>query len=45
MNVKKVLNVDMDNVLVDFKSGVARLPQALRTKYDGRLGAARYGAG
>ena len=33
----KVLYVDMDNVLVDFRSGVARLDPALAREYEGRL--------
>jgi len=35
--LKKLLYVDMDNVLVDFRSGVARLEQALVRAYEGRL--------
>ena len=31
--MRKILYVDMDNVLVDFRSGIARLPQNLATKY------------
>jgi beta-phosphoglucomutase-like phosphatase (HAD superfamily) len=34
---KKILYVDMDNVLVDFQSGVARLPQKIVDKYEGKL--------
>lgn len=33
----KVLYIDMDNVLVDFPSGIARLPQAVVAEYDDRL--------
>ena len=33
----KLLYVDMDNVLVDFPSGVARLDPALVREYEGRL--------
>jgi len=33
----KVLYVDMDNVLVDFPSGVARLDERTRREYEGRL--------
>ena len=33
--MKKVLYVDMDNVLVDFQSGINRLPSELRTAYRG----------
>ena len=34
---KKRLYFDMDNVLVDFESGIARLDEATRTAYSGRL--------
>jgi 5'-nucleotidase len=33
----KILYVDMDNVLVDFPSGIARLSPETRREYDGRL--------
>lgn len=33
----KILYVDMDNVLVDFESGIARTPQATIAEYEGRL--------
>ncbi len=33
----KILSIDMDNVLVDFKSGIARLPAPLQAEYDGHL--------
>ena len=33
----KILYVDMDNVLVDFASGIARIPADLASKYEGRL--------
>lgn len=33
----KTLFIDMDNVLVDFSSGIARLDDRTRTEYDGRL--------
>ncbi len=33
----KILYVDMDNVLVNFPSGVARLDSVVRTAYDGHL--------
>lgn len=33
----KILYVDMDNVLVDFASGIAQLPREIVVKYDGRL--------
>ena len=35
--MKKLLYVDMDNVLVDFPSGVARLDPAVVRAYEGRL--------
>jgi 5'-nucleotidase len=35
--MRKILYVDMDNVLVDFQSGVARLPEQLALEYSGRL--------
>ncbi|MDZ4257798.1 MAG: hypothetical protein U0974_11255 [Gemmatimonadales bacterium] len=34
---RKILYVDMDNVLVDFPSGIAQLPGDVREQYDGRL--------
>lgn len=34
---KKVLYIDMDNTLVDFRSGINRLSDADRTKFDGRF--------
>ena len=33
----KILYVDMDNVLVDFPSGIARIPELLLNDYEGRL--------
>ncbi|NOT30342.1 MAG: hypothetical protein HOP15_07830 [Planctomycetes bacterium] len=35
--MRKLLYVDMDNVLVDFSSGVARLDERTRREYEGRL--------
>lgn len=35
--MKKILYVDMDNVLVDFQSGIARLTDAVIHDYAGRL--------
>jgi len=35
--LKKVLYIDMDNVLVDFPSGIAQLDDATRLRYEGRL--------
>lgn len=37
ISTKKVLYVDMDNVLVDFPSGIARLSTETREKYKGDL--------
>lgn len=37
VNMKKILYIDMDNVLVDFQSGIARLDDALLREYEGRL--------
>ncbi len=34
--MKKILYVDMDNVLVDFKSGIDRLPPADLARYEGK---------
>lgn len=34
---KKILYIDMDKVLVNFKSGIARLPGPLQAEYDGHL--------
>lgn len=33
----KTLYIDMDNVLVDFPSGIARISDAQRKEFDGRL--------
>jgi 5'(3')-deoxyribonucleotidase len=35
--MKKLVYVDMDNVLVDFPSGVARLAAEVRAEFEGRL--------
>ena len=35
--MKKRVYFDMDNVLVDFPSGIARLEDSVQEKYDGRL--------
>jgi 5'-nucleotidase len=35
--LKKVLYVDMDNVLVDFPSGIAQLDESVQLKYAGKL--------
>jgi 5'-nucleotidase len=34
---KKIVYVDMDNVLVDFQSGIDQLTEKKRIEYDGRL--------
>jgi 5'(3')-deoxyribonucleotidase len=33
----KILYIDMDNVLVDFRSGITKLPEEVAAKYDRRL--------
>ena len=33
----KILYIDMDNVIVDFKSGINKLPALQKKKYEGRL--------
>lgn len=35
--MRKVLYIDMDNVLVDFSSGIAQLDQTVQDEYAGRL--------
>lgn len=35
--MRKLLYVDMDNVLVDFSTGIARLDSRTRREYEGRL--------
>jgi hypothetical protein len=37
MNSKKILYIDMDNVLVDFASGIARLSDETKQTYEGNL--------
>jgi len=37
MRKKKILYIDMDNVLVDFQSGIDRLDKITRDTYDGSL--------
>ena len=34
---KKILYIDMDNVLVDFKSGIDQLSEEVKKEYEGRL--------
>ena len=35
--MKKILYVDMDNVLVDFPSGISKISKALKSEYEDRL--------
>ena len=35
--MKKILYVDMDNVLVDFNSGISQLDNSVQREYSGRL--------
>ncbi len=35
--MRKILYIDMDNVLVDFSSGIARLDEKIVREFDGRL--------
>lgn len=35
--MKKIVLVDLDNVLVDFQSGIDQLPVAVKNEYEGRL--------
>lgn len=35
--MKKIVYIDMDNVLVNFQSGIDRIPPETRILYDGRL--------
>lgn len=37
MGAMKILYIDMDNVLVDFPSGIARTPEYVQDQYEGRL--------
>ena len=34
--MKKILYIDMDNVLVDFQSGIEKLPKQIKLEYEGR---------
>ena len=34
---RKILYIDMDNVLVDFKSAIDKLPATVKQQYEGRL--------
>ena len=35
--MKKIIYIDMDNVLVDFKSGIEKLDEDTKNQYEGRL--------
>ena len=35
--MRKILYIDMDNVLVDFSSGIDSLPEQLQIEYEGRI--------
>ena len=35
--MKKIVYIDMDNVLVDFETGIERVEEAVRCEYEGRL--------
>ncbi len=35
--MKKILYIDMDNVLVDFPSGIDQLSESIKNKYEGCL--------
>jgi 5'(3')-deoxyribonucleotidase len=37
INHKKILYVDMDNVLVDFKSGIEKISKKIQIKYRDKL--------
>jgi 5'(3')-deoxyribonucleotidase len=37
MQNKKILYLDMDNVLVDFRSGIDRLSEETKAEYEGRI--------
>ena len=37
ITVKKILYIDMDNVIVDFKSGISRLSQKIQDEFEGHL--------
>ena len=34
--MKKIVYIDMDNVMVDFPSGIAKLDEKTKQKYEGR---------
>jgi Uncharacterized protein conserved in bacteria len=35
--MKKIVYIDMDNVLVDFSTGIAKINEQTKTEYEGRL--------
>ena len=35
--MRHILYIDMDNVIVDFRSGISRIEPSLRAEYEGRL--------
>ena len=35
--MKKIIYIDMDNVLVDFKTGIAKLSKSIQDEYEGHL--------
>jgi len=35
--MKKIVYIDMDNVLVDFSTGIAKIDEQTKTEYEGRL--------
>jgi 5'-nucleotidase len=37
LEFKKILYIDMDNVIVDFASGISRLDEVTQTEFEGRL--------
>ncbi len=37
MMKKRIVYIDMDNVLVDFKTGIDRLPEQIKQEYEGRM--------
>ena len=42
MKKKKILYIDMDNVLVDFQSGIDQLDEETKMNFDGDLGESAY---
>ena len=35
--MKKIIYIDMDNVLVDFKTGISKLSKSIQDEYEGHL--------